>query len=66
MSSLGNYESTTTPVKTRQPSQLAMAGSMNILSTKSVQGTPLIKAPDEDRLKKVMQNMEKDKSLQFR
>ena len=45
-----------------------MAGSMNILSTKG-SGTPSlvsIQQADEDRLKKVMLNMEKDKSLQFR
>lgn len=45
-----------------------MAGSMNILSTKA-SGTPSLvgnNQADEDRLKKVMLNMEKDKSLQFR
>ena len=51
--------------KTRQPSKLAMAGSLNILSTKG-SGAPLIKQNDEERLKKVMLNMEKEKSLQFR
>lgn len=36
MSSLGNAnDSSSTPMKIRQPSQLAMAGSMNILSSKA-------------------------------
>ena len=65
LASVGNYE--TTPAKTRQPSQLAMAGSLNILSTKGGSGAPsLAKQNDEERLKKVMRNMEKEKSLQFR
>ena len=53
-------------LKSRQPSQLAMAGSLNILSTKSSGAQALGQKADEDRLKKVMQNMEKEKSLQFR
>ena len=44
-------------------SQLAMAGSLNILSTSNQLER---QEQDEERLKKVMANMEKDKSLQFR
>ena len=48
----------------RAPSSLALAGSMNI-STKG--GAPaLYQQADDERLKKVMTNMEKEKSLQFR
>ena len=45
-------------------SQLALAGSMNILSGQSASkaNAERIEA-DEERLKKVMMNMEKDKSL---
>lgn len=45
-------------------SQLALAGSMNILSgqSASIAAAERIEA-DEERLKKVMMNMEKDKSL---
>ena len=46
-------------------SQLALAGSMNILSG-STQTMAERQEADEERLKKVMMNMEKDKSLQFR
>ena len=48
-------------------SQLAMAGSMNILSGQNanIAAADRLEA-DEERLKKVMSNMEKDKSLQFR
>ena len=46
-------------------SQLALAGSMNILSG-STKNVAERQEADEERLKKVMLNMEKDKSLQFR
>ena len=44
-----------------------MAGSMNILSGQNanIAAADRLEA-DEERLKKVMSNMEKDKSLQFR
>ena len=51
----------------RTSSQLAMAGSMNILSAKG--SAPTLhntQEADEARLQKVMFNMEKEKSLQFR
>ena len=43
-----------------------MAGSLNILSTKSNVSLVERQEADEERLKKVMMNMEKEKSLQFR
>jgi len=55
----------------RQPSQLAMAGSLNLLGMASAKGSAgqvsiAQQQIDDDRLKKVMINMEKDKALQFR
>jgi hypothetical protein len=41
-----------------------MAGSMNLLGMISAKGTPgQVQQADEERLKKVMTNMEKDKAL---
>ena len=59
----GDYE-TPQPVKARQqPSKLAMAGSLNILSTKGGAPSLVKQQADEDRVKKAMLNMEKEKSL---
>ena len=54
-------------LKVKKPSKLAYAGSLNILSSKGA--TPSLNATQEasdETLRKVMFNMEKEKSLQFR
>ena len=50
------------PIGQRQQSQLAMAGSQNILGISTTKASTIQQA-DEQRLKKVMDNMEKDKAL---
>lgn len=54
-------------LKAKKPSKLAYAGSLNILSSKG--GAPSLNTTQEaseETLRKVMFNMEKEKSLQFR
>ncbi len=47
----------------RQPSQLALAGGLNLLGMQSTKAMGASTIADEERLKKVMVNMEKEKSL---
>ena len=58
----GSTASLGSDLNKRQPSQLAMAGSMNLLGG-SLMEKATQKNVDDERLKKVMANMEKDKSL---
>ena len=54
-------------LKAKKPSKLAYAGSLNILSSKGA--APSLNTTQEasdETLRKVMFNMEKEKSLQFR
>ena len=47
----------------RYPSKLAMAGSLNILGQSNTDSSAQL---SDQNLKKVLDNMEKEKSLQFR
>ena len=60
----GISQSVVVEAQKRQPSQLALAGSMNMLGLAGK--NTIATEADEERVKKVMMNMEKDKSLQFR